>query len=49
LARSPPKLETDSFTLRRQKNSQDSVIGSNPDAIPPDLKRYELKVTGISG
>jgi hypothetical protein len=43
------QVETDSFTLRRQKNSQDSVIVSNPDAIPPDLKRYELKVTGISG
>jgi hypothetical protein len=40
------QLETDSFTLRRQKNSQDTVIVSNPDAIPPDLKRYELKVAG---
>ena len=40
------QVESDDFTLRRQKNSQDSVIVSNPDAIPPDLKRYELKVTG---
>ena len=40
------QLESDDFTLRRQKNSQDSVIVSNPDAIPPDLKRYELKVAG---
>jgi hypothetical protein len=40
------QVETDSFPLRRQKNSQDSVIVSNPDAIPPDLKRYELKIAG---
>jgi hypothetical protein len=37
------QVESDDFTLRRQKNSQDSVIVSNPDVIPPDLKRYELK------
>jgi hypothetical protein len=40
------QVESDDFTLRRQKNSQDTVIVSNPDAIPPDLKRYELKVSG---
>jgi hypothetical protein len=40
------QLETEDTTLRRQKNSQDSVIVSNPDAIPSDLKRYELKVAG---
>jgi hypothetical protein len=40
------QVESDDFTLRRQKNSQDSVIVSNPDVIPPDLKRYELKVAG---
>jgi hypothetical protein len=40
------QVESDDFTLRRQKNSQDSVIVSNPDAIPPDPKRYELKVAG---
>jgi hypothetical protein len=40
------QLETEDTTLRRQKNSQDSVIVTNPDAIPPDLKRYELKVAG---
>lgn len=40
------QIETDAFTLRRQKNSQDGVIVSDPDAIPPDLKRYELKVAG---
>lgn len=40
------QLETEDTTLRRQKNSQDSVIVTNPDAIPPDLKPYELKVAG---
>ena len=40
------QVESDDFTLRRQKNSQDSVIVSNPNAIPPELKRYELKVAG---
>jgi hypothetical protein len=40
------QLETEDTTLRRQKNSQDSVIVLNADAIPPDLKRYELKVAG---
>jgi hypothetical protein len=40
------QLETEDITLRRQKNSQDSVLVTNPDAIPPDLKRYELKVDG---
>jgi hypothetical protein len=40
------QLETEDTTLRRQKNSHDSVLVTNPDAIPPDLKRYELTVTG---
>jgi hypothetical protein len=40
------QFETDDTTLRRQKNSQDTVIVSNPDAIPPDLKRYEAKISG---
>jgi hypothetical protein len=40
------QVESDDFTLRRQKNSQDTVFVTNPDAIPPDLKRYELKVSG---
>jgi hypothetical protein len=40
------QLETEDTTLRRQKNSQDSVLVTNPEAIPPDLKRYELKVAG---
>jgi hypothetical protein len=40
------RIETDETTLRRQKNSQDSVIVTNDEAIPADLKRYELKVDG---
>ena len=33
------RLETDETTLRRQKNSQDSVIVANDAVIPVDLKR----------
>jgi hypothetical protein len=40
------QLETDDFTFRRQKNSQDSVIVGNAQAVPPELNRYELKVNG---
>src|ERR1700748_479763 len=40
------QLESDDFTFRRQKNSQDSVIVRNPQAVPPELNRYELKVDG---
>jgi Siphovirus Gp157 len=40
------QLETDDFTFRRQKNSQDSVIVGNAQAVPPELNRYELKVDG---
>jgi hypothetical protein len=40
------QLETDDFTFRRQKNSQDSVIVRNAQAVPPELNRYELKVDG---
>ena len=40
------RLETDETTLRRQKNSQDSVIVTSDAVIPTDLMRYELKVDG---
>jgi hypothetical protein len=40
------RLETDETTLRRQKNSQDSVIITNADAIPEELCNYELAVEG---
>ena len=39
-------LETDDFTFRRQKNSQDSIIVKNAQAVPPELNRFELKVDG---
>jgi hypothetical protein len=40
------RLESNEMTLRRQKNSQDSVIVANHATIPPELQRYELKVDG---
>ena len=40
------EIESDAFTLRRQKNSQDSVIVTNADAVPPALRRFEVKVDG---
>jgi len=40
------QLESDSFTLRRQKNSQDSVIVSNAEAIPDDLRKFDLRIEG---
>ena len=40
------QIESDAFTLRRQKNSQDSVIVTNADAVPPALRRFEVKVDG---
>ena len=40
------QLETDDFTFRRQKNSQDSVIVREAQAVPPELNRYELKMEG---
>lgn len=40
------QIESDSFTLRRQKNSQDSVVISSAEAIPDELRKYELKLEG---
>ena len=40
------QLETDDFTFRRQKNSQDSVIVRDAQAVPPELNRYALKMDG---
>jgi hypothetical protein len=40
------QIETNDFTFRRQKNSQDSVIVRDAQAVPPELNRYELKVDG---
>jgi Siphovirus Gp157 len=40
------QLKSDDLTFRRQKNSQDSVIVRNAQAVPPELNHYELKVDG---
>jgi hypothetical protein len=40
------QVESDDFTFRRQKNSQDSVIVRNAQAVPPQFDHYELKVDG---
>jgi hypothetical protein len=44
--RSLTKMEGPQFTLRRQKNSQDSVKIQNPDAIPMRLRRVAAKFDG---
>jgi Siphovirus Gp157 len=41
------QLESDDFTFRRQKNSQDSVIIRDAQAVPPELNRYEFKMDGV--
>jgi hypothetical protein len=40
------KIESHEFTLKRNKNSQDSVVITQPDSIPDDLRRFEAKVDG---
>ncbi|HTF70681.1 MAG TPA: siphovirus Gp157 family protein [Edaphobacter sp.] len=40
------KVESHEFTLKRNKNSQDSVEITQPDSIPDDLRRFEAKVDG---
>jgi Gp157 protein len=45
-ARGLSKMEGLQFTLRRQKNSQDSVKIKNPDAIPMRLRRVAAKFDG---
>jgi hypothetical protein len=40
------KVESSEFTLRRQKNSQDSVKITQPEALPEFLRRFESKVEG---
>lgn len=41
------QLESNDFTFRRQKNSQDSVIVRDAKLIPSELNRYELKMDGF--
>jgi hypothetical protein len=40
------QVESDAFTLRCQKNSQDSVIVTDPESIPAPFRRFEVKVEG---
>ena len=45
-SRDVTKMEGKQFTLRRQKNSQDSVRISDPSLIPLRLKRVEARFDG---
>ena len=40
------KVESHEFTLKRTKNSQDSVVITQPDSIPDNLRRFEAKIDG---
>jgi len=40
------KIESHEFTLRRNKNSQDSVEITHPENIPDRLRRFEAKIDG---
>lgn len=40
------KIESHEFTLKRNKNSQDSVEITRADCIPDHLRRFEAKVDG---
>jgi len=40
------KIESHEFTLKRNKNSQDSVEITRPESIPADLRRFEAKIDG---
>lgn len=40
------KVESDDFTLRRQKNSVDSVIIMDAASVPGEMRSYSLKVEG---
>lgn len=40
------KVESHEFTLKRNKNSQDSVVITQPDNIPDDLRRFEARIDG---
>jgi hypothetical protein len=40
------KIESHEFTLKRNKNSQDSVVITQPESIPANLRRFEAKVDG---
>jgi hypothetical protein len=40
------KVESHEFTLKRNENSQDSVVITQLDSIPDDLRRFEAKIDG---
>ena len=40
------KIESHEFTLKRNKNSQDSVEITHPGSIPDHLRRFEAKIDG---
>jgi hypothetical protein len=40
------KIESHEFTLKRNKNSQDSVEITQPESIPAHLRRFEAKIDG---
>jgi hypothetical protein len=40
------RIESHEFTLKRSKNSQDSVEITNPECIPDALRRFEAKIDG---
>jgi len=40
------KIESHEFTLKRNKNSQDSVEITHPENIPDNLRRFEAKIDG---
>jgi hypothetical protein len=40
------KIESQAYTLKRNKNSQDSVAITQADAIPTEFRRIEAKVEG---
>jgi hypothetical protein len=41
------KLEGREFTLRRQKNSQDSLVIQSPQVLPMRLKRIDVTLNGL--
>ena len=40
------KVESHEFTLKRNKNPQDSEVITQADSIPADLRRFEAKIDG---
>jgi len=41
------KIESHEFTLKRNRNSQDSVEITHPENIPDRLRRFEAKIDGL--